>query len=528
VPRAEDSIGDLSLRSTLVLRNLWIPQDRGLYMRQSRPGSSLWLPSCERRIGCSRGGASNQSGSPLNSSTGEPERRGSSLHLLVGLLHKMEAGGRQRGNDDDDDEVKRAELLEAFRSLDPEGDRGGWKTASGRSSTRHSRHSIRQSSRQSRGAAAGLAPRGWVPAPPDSRGRDKCGKLEYHSQDSSDESELDSSGADQQQQQQPRGNRGREGAVPTHRNAHAHIHARPQQPREHPAPRKDNNHSPGKRRVKFVEAQASAGEDGEQEELSKKRSKEEQSLPDLPFGRLHITRKGETWDLRNKLRHEDWRTIFLQLAIAIMNNPKLKVIDVRDNGLDCRAGAIIAAALKSNGNVERASDIPIGDLTAGKVEQLDLQHMGLSEAAILSVFLNGPANGVLKHLDFSHCVTEMGSQGGTALAKGLQGLNAISSLDLSHAGLSSDGMEVVSGGLESCRTLTKLHLGTNGLDYRSGAYLCRILSKNPMLTDLNLGNNNLGEKGVVDLLPVSMPHCTHRDAFTHSMRCARTHARTCI
>jgi hypothetical protein len=441
----------------------------------------------------------------------------------------MEAGGEQRGEDEEDgDGIKRAELLEAFRSLDPEGDQAGWQTVSGRSSTRHSRHSNRQSSRQSRGAAADLAPRGWVPAPPDSRGRDKYGKLEYHSQDSSDESEVDASGEDQQQQQQTRGNRGRKGvAVPTHGNAHVHLHARPQQPREPPAPRKGNNPSPGKRRVKFVEVQASAGEDGGQEELSKKRSMEEQSLPDLPFGRLHITRKGETWDLRNKLRHEDWRTIFLQLAIAIMNNPKLKVIDVRDNGLDCRAGAIIAAALKSNGNVERASEIPIGDLAAGKVERLDLQHMGLSEAAILSVFLNGPANGVLKHLDFSQCVTEMGSQGGTALAKGLQGLNAISSLDLSHAGLSSDGMEVVSGGLESCRTLTKLHLGTNGLDYRSGAYLCRILSKNPMLTDLNLGNNNLGEKGVLDLLPVSMPSRAQKHIHTLEKVRARAHTHVC-
>lgn len=214
----------------------------------------------------------------------------------------------------------------------------------------------------------------------------------------------------------------------------------------------------------------------------------------FPFRRFGIKSQQTAWNLRRALQSEDTHKLVSQLAVAILQNPSLRDLDISLNYLDATAGAVLGAALKRHGNIKTVSELPLGDLQENAIDTISAagKFLGPGETVIIAVFLLNNAS--LTSLDLSS--TSIGREAIDALAYGLRGLTQMTHLNLSRTGIRGDEMNTIAQGLKSYRKLHGLLLGTNFIDSTGAQIMGRVLQDNRNLRTLVLRNNKIGAVGM--------------------------------
>lgn len=101
----------------------------------------------------------------------------------------------------------------------------------------------------------------------------------------------------------------------------------------------------------------------------------------------------------------------------------------------------------------------------------------------------------------NHCkrirlrANQITGEGCAILAKALDRISKLESLDLSHNHIGDLGVQYLSTAVASSAIRT-LNLEVNGITAQSAIYLAQMLEQSPTLTELYLSKNHLGDQGV--------------------------------
>jgi Ran GTPase-activating protein (RanGAP) involved in mRNA processing and transport len=199
------------------------------------------------------------------------------------------------------------------------------------------------------------------------------------------------------------------------------------------------------------------------------------------------------------------------LAPALAANGTLTRVDVRRNNIAGDGAAQLAAAVLGNLKIEMFNEIPIQEMRANSLTELDLNGKAFGVEGSMVVAGLMPVMGVLTMLSLTS--NTLGEEGTKAICEALEQNKTLKELDISgastHEGIigRSAGAKHVAKMLGVNGGLTSLNLRENqlcGLDgYGRGTYtaegitaIADALRVNGALTELSIYGNRIGDEGV--------------------------------
>jgi hypothetical protein len=196
------------------------------------------------------------------------------------------------------------------------------------------------------------------------------------------------------------------------------------------------------------------------------------------------------------------------LAPALAANGSLTSLDVRSNNIAGDGAAQLSAAVLGNLKIEMFNEIPIKEMRANSITELDLKEKRLGGEGGMVVAGLLPVMGSLTSLDLSQnqlCgVSIFGGtyyiEGITAIADALRG--SLTKMSLAENKLEEEGTKAICEALEQNKTLKELdisgghHSGSNIGGLAGAKHVAKMLGVNGGLTALDLSFNDLNDDGV--------------------------------
>ncbi len=172
---------------------------------------------------------------------------------------------------------------------------------------------------------------------------------------------------------------------------------------------------------------------------------------------------------KNKLEEEGTKTI----CEALEQNKTLKELDVRSNNIAGDGAEQISATVLGNLKIEMFNEIPVKEMRANSLTELDLNGKGVGVEGVMVVAGLIPVMGGLTSIDLSNnqlcgVWTDYHGQHGTYTAEGITAI--------------ADAVRVNGG-------LTKLSLAKNKLGEEGTKFLCDALVGNNTLKELDLSGD---------------------------------------
>ena len=181
------------------------------------------------------------------------------------------------------------------------------------------------------------------------------------------------------------------------------------------------------------------------------------------------------------------------LASALAGNSVLTNLSVAHNPMNGEGAQQLAAAALGSKSLEVLSQVPIKELRADTLTEVNLTIKGLgpTEGIVLAELIKGSRK--LNKLNLSGNM--FGDEGAIALCEALKSNKTLKELQLRSCDIGAEGGKALASALSVNRVLTTLDLSGNRLEAEGAKALARALSVNRVLTSLELYNNVVGPEG---------------------------------
>ena len=175
-------------------------------------------------------------------------------------------------------------------------------------------------------------------------------------------------------------------------------------------------------------------------------------------------------------------------------NGGLTRVDVRRNNIAGDGAAQLAAAVLGNLQIEMFNEIPIKEMRANSLTELDLKGKDVGVEGVLVVAGLIPVMGSLTSLLLAE--NELGDDGAEALSIGLKENKSLTSLDLRGKGygggrIGPRGAMALASAIAVNGSLTKINVSWNSFGSEGAKVFADALRVNGGLTSLDLSSNQL-------------------------------------
>ena len=196
-----------------------------------------------------------------------------------------------------------------------------------------------------------------------------------------------------------------------------------------------------------------------------------------------------------------------ELAAALVVNGALTRVDVRSNNIAGDSAEQLSAAILGNLKIEMFNEIPIKEIRANSITELDLQWKGIGVEGVMVLAVLIPVMGGLTSIDLSgNTLCGLGWQDGkgiyttegiTAIADALRVNGALTKIDVSWNRFGPEGAKVFADALRVNGGLTALNASHNYLKDEGVSAICKAIQSNKetKLDSLNFKNNSISPVG---------------------------------
>jgi len=168
-------------------------------------------------------------------------------------------------------------------------------------------------------------------------------------------------------------------------------------------------------------------------------------------------------------------------------------LDTRGNGISGEAAQQLAAAVLASAPLEVFGEVPLKELRADALTELDLsnKNLGPAEGIVLAGLLK--VNAVLTSLDVGY--NQLTEEATLGLVHVERQRNKLISLCLASCNISPTGAKEIADWASVSAVLTELNLYDNKIEAEGATAIAKALEVNRVLTKLNLFNNTIGPEG---------------------------------
>ena len=193
------------------------------------------------------------------------------------------------------------------------------------------------------------------------------------------------------------------------------------------------------------------------------------------------------------------------LAPALRDSASVTCLDVRHNGISGDGASQLSAAVLGNPKMENFNEIPIKEMRANSLIELDLsgKEVGVVGCMVVAGLL--PVMASLTNISLAR--SKLGEEGSKIICSALKSSSTMTDLDLSGSPVfgsnigGAAGAKHVAEMLKVTGSLTSINLQYNNLGSEGAKALAPGLRGRASLTSINLEDNDLGPEGAKALAP---------------------------
>ena len=180
------------------------------------------------------------------------------------------------------------------------------------------------------------------------------------------------------------------------------------------------------------------------------------------------------------------------IADALRVNGTLTCVDIRHNNIAGDSAEQLSAAVLGNLKIEMFNEIPIKEMRANSLTELDLKGKGVGVEGVIVVAGLMPVMGALTSIDLSS--NNLGGEAGAKHVADMLGVNSgLMALDLSYNNLNDEGVSAVCEAIQSNKEtkLVSLNMVMNRIGPVGAKSVAAMVAVTGTLTATNLLDNRL-------------------------------------